>query len=317
MQRHGLAVIGSTLLWMLAGGTGLAAIAQVAQAQVMPAPGDPPTALPVDPALGPHEAIPVPTVPTFDNWQPTTVPPALGDGIPIGAPPGTPPTASDWLVPTPLPVPGATPIGIAVPMEMAPPTDPTPPLDTQCQLAPGGAVYVCPPVATPAPPPPTTTSSADFPRPRALSFDFAPGFPLPTILPGSARESIVQTPTKSTGLAGIVRLAHPLSDSSNVALVVEGGEHIFALDAGFTQLNANHQGLGVNFAAQTSWSPTFRGGDREVDLPGGGDGLGATARGWVGNLLPTDGESQCGLWGELSTSFGATRRFWQRGCVQG
>ncbi|WP_448573630.1 BamA/TamA family outer membrane protein, partial [Trichothermofontia sp.] len=112
-------------------------------------------------------------------------------------------------------------------------------------------------------------TSADFPRPRALSFDFAPGFPLPTVLPGSARASIVQTPTKSTGLAGIVRFAHALSATRNLALVLEGGEHIFAFDAGFTQLNAAHQGLGVNFAVQTSWSPAFRGGDREVDLPGG------------------------------------------------
>lgn len=227
-----------------------------------------------------NEAIIVPTVPIVNveqltrSGQPKRVPSLPMEGVSqvnngdLGLPSSAvaPSTASDWLVPAPLPVPSLSPIAVpAVPPE---PAIPDSALEANCQQAPAGGVYVCPPVADRASQLPPTTS-ADFPRPRALSFDFAPGFPVPTVLPGSARASIVQTPTKITGLAGILRLAHPLSDTSNLALVLEGGEHIFAFDAGFTQLNATHQGLGVNFAAQTSWSPAFRGGDREVNLAGG------------------------------------------------
>ncbi|UZQ54507.1 BamA/TamA family outer membrane protein [Trichothermofontia sichuanensis B231] len=266
--------------------TGLVAIAGAGETQIL---GYPTNYQATNEAIA-NEGIIVPTVPIVNFEQPTRsgqpkrVPSLPMEGVSqvnnadLALPSSavTPsavalPNASDWLVPAPLPVPRVSPI--AVP---APPPEPAIPnpaildsaLEANCQQAPAGGVYVCSPVADPASQPPPTTS-ADFPRPRALSFDFAPGFPVPTVLPGSARASIVQTPTKSTGLAGILRLAHPLSDTSNLALVLEGGEHIFAFDAGFTQLNATHQGLGVNFAAQTSWSPAFRGGDREVDLAGG------------------------------------------------
>lgn len=254
MPRPRFASMELAALWTLLGWVGLAAIAAVGQAQVMDHPGWGPTVSPVPPPTDPGSAVMVPTVPTFNDGQFPAMPAPMGDGV------SAPPTASDWLVPAPLPVPGSSPI--------AAPTLSDPASNANCQLDPGQAIYVCPPLATPASSDPAVTS-ADFPRPRALSFNFAPGFPLPTVLPGSARASIVQTPTKSTGIAGIVRFAHALSDTSNLALVLEGGEHIFAFDAGFTQLNAAHQGLGVNFAAQTSWSPAFRGGDRAVDLPGG------------------------------------------------
>ncbi|WP_448571118.1 hypothetical protein, partial [Trichothermofontia sp.] len=132
-------------LWGILGWAGLAAllpwgrdaIAEVGQAQEMGNPAWVPTASPMTPLADPGGGVIVPTVPTFNNGQPPSVLPApMGDGVSV------PPTASDWLAPTPLPGPGGNPI--AAPAVPAPASAAH--SEAPCQLAPGQAVSVCPPL---------------------------------------------------------------------------------------------------------------------------------------------------------------------------
>ncbi|HEY9622078.1 MAG TPA: BamA/TamA family outer membrane protein [Crinalium sp.] len=115
-----------------------------------------------------------------------------------------------------------------------------------------------------------TAQSYDVASRKSFRIRFESGLPVPTALLGSARARTVSLPDVSAGIAGLVSVNQLLGGNNSVNFVVEGGEHILAFD--FEYLNATQdprRGFGINIFNQRSWVPSFRGGDRDVDLPNG------------------------------------------------
>ncbi|HEY9647685.1 MAG TPA: BamA/TamA family outer membrane protein [Chroococcidiopsis sp.] len=113
-------------------------------------------------------------------------------------------------------------------------------------------------------------ASPDAERRNGLTFSFSSGLPDPTALYGTLRRRNVRFPIKSTGIAASASVQYGLGDLGELNLVVEGGEHILAFDLGLNLASGDpRQGLAFNIFNQRSFSPAYRGGDRDVDLPNG------------------------------------------------
>jgi outer membrane protein insertion porin family len=111
----------------------------------------------------------------------------------------------------------------------------------------------------------------DISQGNALRFRFGPGSKFPTALQGTNRPRIVLPGSNySAGISAIVNLRQDLTEDQFLVLELTGGEHILAFDFSYTHLfDSPREGISANIFNQRSYVSVFRGGDREVDLPGG------------------------------------------------